>query len=73
MKADRNSSERRMARVIRRGARLVDVPVLIGDCEPVVEQGEKVSARMVSREDGTSAIEVLCSCGKKIVIECEYD
>lgn len=73
MKADRNSSERRKARVIRKGARLVDVPVLIGDREQVAEQGEKVSARLVSREDGGSAIEVLCSCGKKIIIECDYD
>ena len=66
-------SDKRRARLIRNGARISSIPVLIGAGECRGNKGKNPVARLIEAGDGSGRIEVQCACGRKIILECEYD
>ena len=59
------------ARVLKKNVEISEVPVLVG--VERAEDGEepRPRARLLQEEEG-SRIEVRCTCGRCILIECEY-
>ena len=67
------TSEKRKARLIRKGAKISGIPVLIGAGECRGKKGRDPVARLIEEGDGSGRIEVQCACGRKITLECEYE
>jgi len=59
--------------VIKKAPTVGDIPVLVGAKGSVAESdGEQPVVNLIMNSENGALIEGLCSCGKKIVIECEY-
>lgn len=65
--------ERKTARVIRGSAQVKSIPVLVGMKDPAADQEPSPTAELLRDEEGAMRIEVTCSCGRKIVIECDVE
>ena len=48
-------------------------PRRIGPAVQGVSAGRPASARLVSQEETTALVEVVCSCGQRIHLNCEYE
>ena len=48
-------------------------PYRIGPVAQAASPLGTASARLVSQEGTTALVEVLCSCGKRIQLNCEYE
>ncbi len=48
-------------------------PYRIGPVAQAASPRRQASARLVSQEGTSALVEVLCSCGKRIQLNCEYE
>jgi hypothetical protein len=70
---DMKAKDKRKARVIKKAVKVGDIPVL-AQSEPAQPGSARQAEVRLADEDGDRArIEVLCPCGEKITILCEYD
>lgn len=59
------------ARVLKGTVKISAVPVLVGGIDDAGEGTPSPRVRLLDDEQG-ARIEVCCTCGRRIVIECEY-
>ncbi len=59
--------------MVRKGTKVGPIPVLVGVPETGASKDAGPKARLVKKEDGTMQIEVRCACGKKIIMECDFE
>ena len=64
------TSKKRKARIIKKAVKLGKIPVLVGT-PPGKEKRPEV--RFFQPQEGGGRIEVLCPCGNKILIDCDFE
>ena len=65
--------KRPKARIIRAATNVENIPVLVDVPKGEEADGGYAQARLVDLGDQGVQIEVICHCGKKIVLECTFD
>lgn len=70
-----SAKSRHKARVIRSDADIESIPVLVEPPEDQPTGGSEPDPQVRIVHDGEqgATIEVVCSCGRKITIQCEYE
>jgi len=64
--------ERHKARVIKRAVKVDSIPVLAAAVEAKASCRRTAQARLIEAGESEARIEVVCACGEKMVIACEY-